>query len=291
MKRKIAPTGKIAATAVLLPKDLSRTVLSIWPIGDQVSAAFTFQHNLKYLTRESGGSVQQGDRESTPKLKPLRTEITLQAHAKNKPKYPVVGWRFGHNPSECDVILDKTHDRGVSGLHFEINHNWNSYAAIITNKSGNALSIRISGQEPVILNCGETTALLSDCYISLEVGVFTYIIEIPDRGDLQQTYEGNLRRYYEKFVRGALPPIELLGIKNAMTNTPAVASHRYIQQNAVGRGVWGRVYRAIEGSTGDQVAIKMFRDQSSAERVQSEIRMLKKLKHVSMSNISECTCG
>lgn len=268
-------------------KDSSKTILSIWAANQVASQAFQLEHNKRFLVRtgedmKSRRRVpQRRKRESTPQYQaPSRIEVRLQTDHGFEPRDLTKGWCFGSDPTHCDVLLDEDNSRGVSGLHFEINHNWSSFAVVITNRSGNPLTITLPRQEPDQIVTGQTRALLKEpCMVSLEVGLLQLIIVIPTRED-QSAYEANLRAYCAR-AHEALPSLAHLNFQKRLNPTPAVALHRYFQEKRLGYGSYGTVFSALDAYSGDVVALKRFHDSVSYENIESEILILKDVTHVS----------
>lgn len=53
----------------------------------------------------------------------------------------------------------------------------------------------------------------------------------------------------------------------------------------LGRGVHARVFSAVDGFTGDVVAIKTFNDNIPNETIKDEVQILKRLNHVRVPSI------
>ncbi|KAF8846895.1 kinase-like protein [Acephala macrosclerotiorum] len=109
-------------------------------------------------------------------------------------------------------------ERSVSGTHFEIYYNWESIVLMIRNLSSNGLTIKAGKRN--IINQGDKRALCQvDC--SIDVGLLTFGLEIPDRGQLQSLYGDNLE-VYRKIVKEAVPNMASLAVEQRGKYTPAV---------------------------------------------------------------------
>jgi len=259
----------------------SKTILAIWPANPHASEAFKLDHNKAFIARSSEEPrrrKKRAQRDTTPKYDtPAQEQILLRTDV--YPRDLTKGWCFGSNSSRCDVLLDRDNSRGVSGVHFEINHNWKSFAVLITNRSRNALEMFLPNQDRDQIQEGETRALLkAPCIIPLNVGLLRLMLEVPERKD-SAAYDQNLREYYEKAIT-ALPLLGQLDVQQRSNYTPAVKNHRYMEEKQLGRGSHAMVFSAIDGSTGDIVAIKYFYDSVPKENIAREVQILKRLNHV-----------
>ena len=207
--------------------------------------------------------------------------MTLQILNKNaEPKNVHEGWRFGSNETDCDIVLDKDNENGISGVHFTINFNWKANAVIIANHSRNEIQITLPHDDTDIIGAGGQRALPDQsCSITLEVVLQTFSIKIPDRGDLQSKYESNLLEQ-RNLVHAAPLSLSSLRIQRAPKETPIVCARRYIMGRKAGAGTSGTVWAARKADTGDVVALKIFHDTTRAKRIECEIKSLKRLSHV-----------
>ena len=190
------------------PDTSLKTVLSVWAANPVASQAFLLKHNENFFARTRGEPTRRkkrAQRDTTPQYDaPSQVEIRLRTDV--YPRDLTKGWCFGSDSSSCDILLDVDKSRGVSGLHFEIDHNWRSFAVLIRNRSRNPLTMMIPCQEVDQIKQGETRALLNEpCMISLSVGLLRLILEIPVRED-PSAYNRNLRVYYEKAIT-AIPSL------------------------------------------------------------------------------------
>ncbi|PVH71244.1 kinase-like protein [Cadophora sp. DSE1049] len=265
-------------------RDLSKAVLSLQPRSTEADRSLHIPQNQPFITQERNEieTLKRTDRDATPHLVPPTIKITVQTDKIPRNKH---GWMFGSDPQICDYLLDTDKSHGVSGAHFEICYNWESTVLLIRNLSHNQLGIETDEGLEIIRH---TRALCqADCHIS--VGLLTFHLEIPDRGELQPLYDKNLE-IHRNIVTGAVPELSSLAVKQRGEATPAVqevlataistSTNKYIRRYRLGAGISGIVYNGIEKSSGNEVALKDFRDKRTAEKISAEIEILRGLAHV-----------
>lgn len=268
-------------------RNLEKTVLLVQP-GVGSSEFLQIPENQPFITGEGLKILKRSERGRTPQMTPQSLEIAVQTDKipKNVPR----GWIFGRNPKACDYLLDADESHGISEQQFEIFHNPTSLVVMIRNLSQYDLGIRVNqAVDPV--KSGDQRALCSES-TTIEVGTLIFYLEIPDRGDLQSTYEQNLRTYL-KFAENRIPDISLLAVQRRGIETPAVKAalansttappEKYSIQWKVGVGGSGTVFNAIDRLSGFEVAIKVFHDKTEAERIALEIDILSSVIHVRSS--------
>lgn len=265
-------------------RDLSKAVLSLQPRSMEADRSLHISQNQPFITQERNEieNLKRTDRDATPHLVPPTIKLTVQTDKIPRNKH---GWIFGSDPQICDYLLDTDKSNGVSGAHFEIFYNWKSMVLLVKNLSHNQLGIETDEGLEII---GQTRALCqADCHIS--VGLLTFHLEIPDRGELQLLYNKNLETH-RSIVTGAIPELSTLAVKQRGEATPAVqevlataissSTKKYIRRYRIGGGSSGIVYNGIEKSSGNEVALKDFHDKRKPEEILAEIDILRRLAHV-----------
>lgn len=264
-------------------EDTSNIILSIWAANKPANEAFELEHNKDLITKsgepEELGEDCRSKRQPTPDFPtPCRTEMVLRTN--DKPKDPSRGWCFGSDAEECDGLLDESNRRGVSGVHFEVNLNWKTFAVVISNKSNNPLTIKLPNQDLDPFGRDEKRALPDEpCLVLLGVGLLQFMLQVPERKD-RAAYEVNLRAYGE-MAQMEMPSISRLNFRKRVNPTPVVAVNRYIPERIpLGKGSHGKVYAALDGYSGDKVALKYFHSFITSKEIESEIEVHKILRHV-----------
>ena len=223
-------------------------------------------------------------RASTPRLRPSGLKVAVRTDTKSRYKGR---WICGSDPM-CDVVLDADNTRSVSRVHFEIYYDRKSGELVIQNQ-GYLTTLQIDGRN-INIEKGQRRVLVYSDY-SLVVGLLLFRLEIPkDRGEHEQAFEKNLNTLFQG-VENELPDVAGLAIKRRGIATPAVDGpritetsvpvDRYHPRFSVGSGNTGRVFNGIDTYTGQVVALKQFHDKRKAENIETEVKILKDLKHVS----------
>ncbi|CZS92460.1 uncharacterized protein RAG0_03015 [Rhynchosporium agropyri] len=263
-------------------RDLSKAVLSLQPRSVEANMSLNIPFNYPFITQEKNEikPIKRTDRDATPHLAPSTVKITVQTDKIPRNKH---GWIFGSDPQICDYLLDADKSHGVSGGHFEIYYNWESMVLMIRNLSHNRLGMEADEGLEIIEH---TRALCqADCHIS--VGLLTFHLEIPEHGELLPLYIKNLEIHRNTLA--TVPELSSLAVKQRGIVTPAVykflatatstSTSKYIRRHKLGTGASGSVYNGIGKTSGNEVALKEFRNKRKAEEISVEIKILRSLRH------------
>lgn len=270
--------------------DLATTVLLIESKNSPAEAALELPRN--------GGFVVQPDVEETPQaLSAGREETPFINSAKavcallltDKLREPFI-WVFGSNLEKCDFQLATTSKgTGVSGRHFCITYNWESKSLLLVNLSRHHTLMRSPklGRDIMVR---DSRIIPSNEDTTVEAGIVSLSIHIPERGKHQDTFDKALSTYLDD-VEPAIPRIAKFDSDRPSQETPLVIlgkrkqTHYLIEKEGdIGKGTFGTVSKALDIVTGNLYAAKRF----VGSKASMEIDILQNLSHVSLLLIS---CG
>jgi hypothetical protein len=257
-------------------------VLLILVRDEETKFACDDPHNECYLySAPSPESQTREHREGTPFIERAPdTKYYLQSM--HSPNDPSLGWVFGSDKNRCDFFLGPR-SHGVSGMHFRINHNRSSKALVLTNCSslGTKVSNRVLDLDERVLT---SLVILEGYQYSVEVGTFEILLEIPDRGKEQKTYQKNIERLLRE-ADLAIPRVNSIQLWSSTTVTPMVLSdgvkRKYVMGKVIGNGTTAIVRQAFDHRTGDIFAAKEFSEDFARTKYMSqEIRLFRDVSHV-----------
>lgn len=206
----------------------------------------------------------------------------------NKLREPFI-WVFGSNLEKSDFQLATTSKgTGVSGRHFCNTSDWaemsascqliSAYTLMRSSKLGRDIMVRDSRIIP------------SSEDITVEAGIVSLSIYIPERGKHQDTFDKTLSTYLDE-VEPAIPRIATFDSYGPSQETLLVIlgkrmrTHFLIEEEGdIGKGAFGTVSKALDLVTGNLYAAKRF----VGSKASMEIDILQNLSHVSLLFIS---CG
>lgn len=219
-------------------------------------------------------------REETPFLSSARTVCALLLT--DKLREPLI-WIFGSDPEVSDFQLATDKVTGVSGRHFCITYNWDSECLLLFNLSRHHTFMRSSklGENLMVR---DSSIIPSGENITIEAGIVSLSIYMPERGSHRDTFDKALRRALA-VVEPAGPRIATFGFDRHLKETPLAipgkrdGTHYLIKEEGdIGKGTFGTVSKALDYVTGNLYAAKRF----VRSEAKMEIHILKTLSHVSL---------
>ncbi|KAI1755780.1 hypothetical protein F4782DRAFT_550891 [Xylaria castorea] len=183
------------------------------------------------------------------------------------------GFVFGSSDRECDILLDKDQDKGVSRKQFAVLQGWDDGALIIRNlsKQRTCIESRLLGK--IMLN--KELKLQENEILTVQLGAFDIQIRIPDHGSHRDIF---LKNWSEHRVRvsSKLPGLQKLAIISNRTTVRSLTTD-YILEKNLGHGSQATVYRARDRLNGKLYAIKEFYKPEKFNP--EEAKILGRLKH------------
>ncbi len=214
-------------------------------------------------------------------------------------KSPKDGFRFGRNRSQSDVLLTAVeNDTLVSKIHFKIYYN-NQGSLMLQDLSTNGtvvddvhLKARDRRGNPTLKPA--TTVLKNGSIICVVSGPdkreIKMMIRTPNRGDFQETYEDNLRKYLS--ARGDVA--QFASMRESTYGNHWNGGALYNFTGLLGKGAFALVYRIQTKKEGDLYAAKELDKRRFIKngvldlKFDSELNIMKNLKHPNIVNYVDC---
>ncbi|OAP63255.1 hypothetical protein AYL99_02482 [Fonsecaea erecta] len=212
---------------------------------------------------------------------------------------PKDGFRFGRTRSQCDVLLTAyDHDTLVSKVHFKIFVN-NQGSLMLEDLSTNGtvvddvhLRTRARRDHPALKPA--TIVLRHGSIISLYGGgkkqEVKMMVRIPSRGDFEDEYEDNLRKYLA--ARGDVA--QFASMRESTYGNYWNGGSLYNFTGLLGKGAFATVYKVQTKEEGDIYAAKELDKRRFIKngvldmKFDSELNIMKNLKHPNIVNYVDC---
>ncbi|KAK4985842.1 hypothetical protein LTR50_005696 [Elasticomyces elasticus] len=269
-------------------------LLTLIAVSDTAETAFALSHNTH---RYSPPSLSRGisSRESTPfpdaheQNGELGSYHRLQLTFDQSPKNIQEGYVFGTDPRVCDVLLGRTRGGGsISGKHFCITLD-PQHRVVLRDFSRCGTAVSYDGQGKGQKRSCFTWIILQgfeEIEVQLSGTKFTFQIVLADHKERQSEYLAHVNGFLQKRMTledsgSVLPPFGMLDIRSQNTTAASTASRSptrgciYILLQELGRGAFGRVYKAVDVSTGTMYAGKAF----CYPGWQAEVEAMKRASH------------
>ena len=199
-----------------------------------------------------------------------------------KPKDIQQGFVFGSDPKACDVLLGDRRG-GISGRHFSILFD-NQKRILLRDTSSLGTVVSYNGQCTTQKRSNFTWILFQGIDIEVEVAEkLRFAIMLATHPNRETVYQERIDRYLDE-SRNALGPINMLSINSQETTAAPTRPFSprtlpiYYEDELLGVGTFGNVYKALNVSTGLVYAAKeFFRGPWT-----NEVKILESLAHVSI---------
>ncbi|KAL9024568.1 MAG: hypothetical protein Q9196_006426 [Gyalolechia fulgens] len=229
-------------------------------------------------------------RETTP-TEPGKVRSRIHLTFDNKPRNMAKGFVFGSDPQRCDVVLGPW--PSFSREHFRITFNARG-DAILEDTSRVNTCVKYKDEKASGRN--HFTWILFGDYDNIKVTLnkvnrdnkhkHTYQLAFKVKWPRnRQSHLAEYEAYRDAYLearRNALPALSQLGVESQQTTALLTAQHSPRQQQPIflpgeeiGRGGFGKVYKAVDVSTGYEYAAKKF----SGGNWKKEVEILRSLSH------------
>jgi serine/threonine protein kinase len=216
-------------------------------------------------------------------------------------QHPKDGFRFGRASQPCDILLTPyENDSLVSKVHFKIFVN-SQGSLMLQDLSTNGTLVddtRLRGKGPRGKPAQPATIALKHgtiiCVVSSHDGTereeIKFMIRIPSRGDNEDAYEENLRRYLA--ARGEVA--QFASMRESSYGNHWNGGSLYNFTGLLGKGAFATVYRVQTKKEGDIYAAKeldkrrFIKNGVLDTKFDSELNIMKNLKHPNIVNYVDC---
>lgn len=232
-----------------------------------------------------------------PHLVKRTREIALRLSS--NVKSPKDGFRFGRNPSSCDVLLtDNARDKLVSNIHFKIYiHEQGSLMIQDCSTNGTIVNDRhlkskdkfgrpLARPGKCVLENGSLITVL----VGPERDEIKFLVRIPPRADGQESYEHNLRKYLA--IRGVTA--NFASVRQNSFGNHWDGGQIYNFTGLLGKGAFATVYRVQTKSEGTIYAAKEIDKRRFIKngildvKFDNELQIMQKLKHPNIVDYIDC---
>ena len=301
-----------------------KLIASLIPVDDLTKHVFSYKQNKERYVPPTGGFNDDpvvSSRESTPAYVISQTNNNggdgyertsrLLLNFDEPPKDPSKGFAFGTDKQKSDVVLAPRGVRGTSGIHFHISFDVinNERRLVLRDSSTNGTAVSYDGQAKGEVRHHFTWILdlpkgkgerggIKEWAIEVHVRELTFEVKLANHQTCQAEYTTNMDRFL-LLSRTFDPPLGGLRIDSYTTEVAPSQSRTpgqrpvYISESFLGEGMFGRVDRVINASTGAIYARKTFREPPWAtgkghpkeewlNKIRREIRIMREHPHVSL---------
>ncbi|KAF1738733.1 Serine/threonine-protein kinase 4 [Beauveria bassiana] len=252
-------------------------------VDDPHNAIFRTSDDIKYTEDDfSAKSITEQSDHGTPAPTSLPPDVTLALTTDHFPKDPSVGFVFGTDRDRCDILLPSLSEFGISKRQFAITFQTTTGAVLLRNLSKQRTIIILRGvgrrirlKEQRVLPQGGSIV----CFFGLDLE-FNRTWGYDDMSHLYIAFLDRLAK--------SIPNLEALRLLTATEPSATEPSARtsfsqarsvYGSERCIGSGDSARVFRAMHRQTGDLVAIKRYREETSSATFFKEASIFCTLKH------------
>lgn len=213
--------------------------------------------------------------------------------------YPKDGFRFGRNPTLCDVLLTgDQHDKLISNIHFKIFVN-SQGSLMLQDLSTNGTilddeHLKAKDRRGLPMPKPAMRALKNGAIICVLGGPnkteIKFVVRIPSRGDHEDQYEDKLRQYLS--VRGKVA--NFASMRENMYGNHWNGGSMYNFTGLLGKGAFATVYRVQTKNEGTIFAAKELDKHRFIKngvldiKFDSELKIMKDLKHPNIVDYIDC---
>lgn len=212
---------------------------------------------------------------------------------------PKDGYRFGRWGSACDILLTPNADEAlVSKVHFKIFVN-SQGSLMLQDLSTNGtlvddIHLTTRDRRGGKVTKTATTVLKNGSIISVVAGrsrdEIKFMVRIPNRGDKEDQYEENLRKYLA--ARGNVA--QFASMRESLYGNHWNGGSLYNFTGLLGKGAFATVYRVQTKKEGDVYAAKELDKRRFIKngvldmKFDSELKIMKNLSHPNIVNYVDC---
>ncbi|KAH8800863.1 kinase-like domain-containing protein, partial [Xylogone sp. PMI_703] len=245
-----------------------------------------YPHNSKFLvcneeasftsdifSQDSSRAEEAGD--SSPVPGKVR-ETYLRIGTDHNPKDQGLGFVFGRDRDNADILLDVREHSPISKKLFTIKIVWDTGVILIKNLSSHGINIHsiyygsIKMKSQRVLKHGDI--------LTVRLAEFDLTIQLPDHTQHAEQAEKYWAEYLARFASG-IPSLRDLDLRSLRSSTGA-SRMIYSLESEIGRGKHGLVYRAIHQRTGQVFAAKKYYEMQASALREGAI-----MQHISHRNI------
>lgn len=294
--------------AVLVPSSLSAHKAFALPENGCLSVPNPVQHTAAEILKPLESEARDLSKEL---LRPGNLLLRFSDLFKDRLKNPGLGWVFGSDPSQCDVVLDDSErtwlGQGVSQRHFHVTID-QTHRILLHDGSQYGMSVGHQGDNEHLRRQGFTWILALEPgpqhWEKVTINVpsvrgIQFEIEFPhhraqSNPKIKTEYTKRLHQFVKEYnERKKELPIQTLGLGNDLiTGKPSqvetVGREPIMYRAKVGKGGFGTVLKVINLQTGEIHAIKTLNEewrQTMGETYDLEIRNLKKELQMMQDNV------
>lgn len=214
------------------------------------------------------------------------SEPELQITFDKKPKNPELGYVLGSNHDICDIFLGSTDDC-ISSQMFSIS--FNQYNEVIMKSSSrNETEVCYNLQKAKRRNFTWTFPSDQEIISVAPANAIRFSVVLPKHETDKAAYEANCRDFL-KLADSAIRTLSLLNFASRPETKEASEAEPppekpmafYLRTGRLGSGGFGVVYKARSMPTGDTVALKFFKSNSTWSLEADVLRKLAATPHVS----------
>ncbi len=232
-------------------------IAALESVTSEATDALLLSHNIEHLMpvvsyNESPIQRRRLSRDTTPDVQAQSPIIALTFS--RKPYDGTLGFVFGSDEENCDVLLSKTMvGNGISRKHFRIDFNWESGSLLLIDQSshGTVVDSEVTGKHTLrkifvpIFNRD-----------SIQAGLVRLRLKIPSHEAYQEAYDRNWQ-LYKKEHQEAIPINSFTGLAVVKpTQATLLETGRLSLLNGIGQGAAGVVHKAVDNE-GNFFAVKM----------------------------------
>lgn len=249
------------------------------------------------LQNDDLDNVTEDDLVIYPHLVKRTREIALRLSS--AVRSPKDGFRFGRNPSACDVLLtDNPRDKLVSNVHFKIYiHEQGSLMIQDCSTNGTLVNdrhLKSKDKNGRVLARPGKCVLENGSLITVLVGPerdeIKFLVRIPNRADGQNSYEHNLRKYLA--IRGLTA--NFASVRQNSFGNHWDGGQIYNFTGLLGKGAFATVYRVQTKNEGTIYAAKEIDKRRFIKngildiKFDNELQIMQRLKHPNIVDYVDC---
>ncbi|KAM3527370.1 hypothetical protein MY4038_006353 [Beauveria bassiana] len=247
-------------------------------VDDPHNAIFRTSDDIEYTEDDfSAKSITEQSDHGTPAPTSFPPDVTLALTTDHFPKDPSVGFVLGTDRDRCDILLPSLSQYGISKRQFAITFQTTTGAVLLRNLSKQRTRI-------LLQDVGRRTRLRDQRVLPQEGSIMCFngldlkLNRTWGYDDMSHLYIAFLDR-----LAKSIPNLEALRLLTATEPSARTSFSQarsvYGSERCIGSGDSARVFRAMHRQTGDLVAIKRYREETSSATFFKEASIFCTLKH------------